>query len=161
MHVDFVELFSERTVWKIAPGEGGLWWESFRDGCYIGLGGPPSGWDEDLGPIQDIDEISEINGPGMKRQYWNFAKEMKKGDIVIVVGAGKIFGVGEVVSDYYHVEDIPHRRRVVWFPLPVLSNKDGRVCRVVWKLRYTLVRIGDKQRLIECGKNLNTFFNFA
>ena len=157
MTVDFVKLFSKRTVWKISAGDQGSWWKYFREGNYIGLGMPRK-WDADLAFIHDIEEIPKRIGSKRRGYYWRFAKKMKIGDIVIVVGAGKIFGVCEVVSDYFHVNyGVPHRRLVQWFPIPEISNKDGKICKAVYNIQTTLVEIKKPQELKECGKRLNDF----
>ena len=156
MYIDYVRLFSERTVWKIGDD-----WHSFKEFGFIALA-VPDGWNEDLSNINDIAEIPEYIGNRRKRYFWAFAKEMKIDDVVILVSEGNIFGVGEVTSDYFYSTraGYPHIRYVRWFPLPVISNKYGIVCKAAHRVRYALFRIQNKQRLMECGKNLNTFAEF-
>ena len=160
MTVDFVKLFSERTVWKISPWYKGVDWKDFKEDGFIGLGDPPP-YDEleDLRIYRSKQEFPEDMGPKRRSYYWDFAKEMNRGDIVIAVSGGKIFGAGEVVSDYVYEEDLEycHRRRVHWFPIPEISNKYGKVCKAVYRRIPALVRINKTPELIECGKNLNDF----
>ncbi len=163
MSIDFVKLFSERNIWKISAGKGGKWWTHFRDNDYIGLGMPTlkmsgGNWDEDddLNSIQTIDEIPAEIGSRTQKYYWEFAKEMNNEDIVIVVGKGQIFGICEVRGDYcYYDIDLPHRREVHWLSILEVSNRFGKICKAVYKIPTTLVRIKKSQKLLECGERFN------
>lgn len=162
MSLDFVELFAERTVWKISPWYKGKGWPEFKEGEFIGLGDPPP-YDQltDLSLYGSKEEFPDEMGSGRKRYYWAFAHEMKKGDIVIATSAGKIFGIGEVVSGYSYSSDseYPHIRHVRWFHIPEISNEGGLVCSAVYRRVTTLIRIKKTPELLECGQRLNMFLD--
>lgn len=116
---------SDRKIWAIALGEGGrLWNESFEKGI-ISIG-----WDSlgDLSNYQSQDAVMakliEIKGETGQTPSndslccYQFAKEMKVGDIVIAkIGRKKILGGGVITSDYsFHPERREHKnvRHVKW-----------------------------------------------
>lgn len=98
--------------WIYSPGENASKWEEYYAEEIMGIG-----WGE-LGDLRNyssrediVDELQRINDP--KSSYkndslaiWEFAKEMKPGDIIFVKkGRDKIIGRGVVASSYYYDKD--------------------------------------------------------
>lgn len=105
------ELENNKNVayWLYQPGEDARFWEEFYKESFIGLG-----WDYlgDLTQYKSKEEIAnqlrilEKTTSSKKNDAtanWDFFKEMKVGDIVIVKkGRRKLLGYGEVISDYIY-----------------------------------------------------------
>ncbi len=105
------ELENNKNVayWLYQPGEDARFWEEFYKESIIGLG-----WDYlgDLTQYKSKEEIAnqlrilEKTTSSKKNDAtanWDFFKEMKVGDIVIVKkGRRKLLGYGEVISDYIY-----------------------------------------------------------
>lgn len=114
-----------KRYWLIAPGEGAYLWEEFYQKGIIGIG-----WDKvgDLSKYSTREEIREklisLYPDGSKSQnnnslcLWQFAAEMKPGDIVITKkGMSEYIGYGIVTSEYYRDEtrtDTKNLRKVDW-----------------------------------------------
>lgn len=128
--VDFVKLFAKRTVWKISPWKKGEDWDLFRDVGFIGLGNPSDNL-TDLTHYPGPEALPPDMGAGQKQYFWAFAHEMKRGDVVIAVAAGTIFGVGTVAGGYVYSDIFvfPHFRQVQWFPLPQIPNRKDKIKR--------------------------------
>ena len=110
--------------WLYAPGRGACMWEEFYARGVMGLS-----WG-DLGDLsvcaskQDVKERMLETYPDCGRQTndihaaWQFAKEMKPGDVVFVKkGRSEILGRGVVAGDYVYDADggeYPHLREVSW-----------------------------------------------
>lgn len=110
--------------WLYAPGPGACMWEEFYKRGVMGLS-----WG-DLGDLsvcaskQDVKERMLETYPYSGRQTndihaaWQFAKEMKPGDIVFVKkGRSEILGRGVIAGDYVYDPDggeYPHLREVSW-----------------------------------------------
>ena len=110
--------------WLYAPGEGACMWEEFYARGVMGLS-----WG-DLGDLsvcaskQDVKKRMLETYPDCGRQTndihaaWQFAKEMKPGDVVFVKkGRSEILGRGVVAGDYVYDADggeYPHLREVSW-----------------------------------------------
>ena len=111
--------------WIFSPGEGACKWDEFYEKGIMGLGWHETG---DLSRYNNKEEIKQVlkqrlnpdapfTHPGL--MLWQFANEMKPGDIVFVKkGMYLIIGYGVVDSDYEYDEEIdnhyPHIRRVNW-----------------------------------------------
>lgn len=110
--------------WVYAPGEGSYMWEEFYKRGVMAIG-----WNEigDLSLFKNKSEIKEA----MKKNYepnlsyqnathatWQFANEMKVGDIIFVKkGRSQLIGRGIVTSDYFYdseAEEYNHIRTVNW-----------------------------------------------
>lgn len=112
--------------WLYAAGRGSEKWEEFYSKGIMAIG-----WGElgDLSRFENKNQIKEA----MKRAYgqpdrsfknnalatWQFAKEMKAGDVIFVKrGASQIVGRGIVDSDYIYDEAMPENynnvRKVKW-----------------------------------------------
>lgn len=94
--------------WKVAPGENArLWQECLRDGIIC------VGWKEigDMRQYGDLtafkDKYRELHGSNRQcKEMWSFAKELKKGNVVIANnGLQSIVGVGTVTGDYFYDEN--------------------------------------------------------
>lgn len=110
--------------WVYAPGEGSYMWEDFYKRGVMAIG-----WNEigDLSLFKNKSEIKEamkkIYGPNLSYQNathatWQFANEMKVGDIIFVKkGRSQLIGRGIVTSDYFYdseAEEYNHIRIVNW-----------------------------------------------
>ncbi len=110
--------------WLYAPGEGSIMWDYFHSHGEMGIG-----WAE-IGDLRIFSSKEEMKQK-MKDTYdptlsymnaahatWQFANEIKVGDIIFVKkGRNQIIGRGVVTGDYYfHQPDpeYPHRRNVKW-----------------------------------------------
>jgi 5-methylcytosine-specific restriction protein B len=100
----------ESKIWRIAPGEGGEWWdECMKNGCIV------IGWNEAAkkAPNNDFrqlsrDELRDLfkqvyggkRGSGGWSEVWNFVHEIQPGDIIVAKrGTKEILGIGIVTSD--------------------------------------------------------------
>ena len=110
--------------WVYAPGEGSYMWDDFYKRGVMAIG-----WNEigDLSLFKNKSEIKEamkkIYGPNLSYQNathatWQFANEMKVGDIIFVKkGRSQLIGRGIVTSDYFYdseAEEYNHIRIVNW-----------------------------------------------
>ncbi len=110
--------------WLYAPGRGACMWEEFYERGVMGLG-----WHQ-LGDLRGYatkeemrqrlletrdDNTSQTNSA---RAVWQFANEMKPGDVIFVKrGLKEIIGRGVVMGDYVYDPDggeYPHLREVSW-----------------------------------------------
>lgn len=114
----------KKLYWMYAPGEGSNMWNEFYDKGIMGIG-----WDE-LGDFKQY-PTKESMKEKMKVIYgeeysyknaghatWQFANEVKRGDVIFVKkGIKKIIGRGVVTSDYIYDEfreEYRHIRTVNW-----------------------------------------------
>lgn len=110
--------------WLYAPGEGADKWDEFYQRGIMGLG-----WHElgDLAAYAAKEDMrlklqeaygSETSQKNSAHAVWQFAHELKPGDIVFAKrGRTEIIGRGIVVSDYEYDPnkgDYPHVREVEW-----------------------------------------------
>ena len=99
----------ERRYWAVAVGRDSFFWDYCKKGSFIAIG-----WNglTNLNSVQSLDDLKTrfVDARwGNNRQagqncsqIWNFAKIMKKNDIVVVRKGQKIIlGIGEITSDYY------------------------------------------------------------
>ena len=110
--------------WLYAPGEGACMWDEFYERGVMGIG-----WHQ-LGDLREYatkeemrqrlletrgDSTSQANSA---RAVWQFANEMKPGDVIFVKrGLKEIIGHGVVTGDYVYDPDggkYPHLREVSW-----------------------------------------------
>lgn len=114
-----------QRYWIYAPGDGAAKWDEFYKLGVMGIG-----WGEigDLTQYSSKDEMksamkSEIDPskPYKNAAYatWQFANEIKQGDIIFVKkGMHQLVGRGIVTSDYYYDpnadEEYPNLRKVNW-----------------------------------------------
>ncbi len=119
-----VELKEKKRYWMYAPGEGSRFWEQYYKEGVIGIGWEALG-DLTLYPTKSAmkDKMKEVYGEGHSylnagHATWQFANEMKPGDVIFVKkGLTKIIGRGVVASDYYFDAsraEYNHVRRVEW-----------------------------------------------
>lgn len=109
--------------WLYAPGRNAVMWEEFYEQGIMGIG-----WNE-LGDLNVYtskneirDKLCEINNDDTTHMnsvcaVWQFAHEMKKGDVIFIKrGKSEILGRGIVESDYEYdnEKDYPNIRRVKW-----------------------------------------------
>ena len=113
-----------RSYWIYSPGENASKWEECQRKGFMCIG-----WDE-LGDLSEYDSREEVrsviknyyptdgNAKNDSLAVWQFANEMKEGDIVFAKkGLTKIIGRGVIKSDYIFDEnrdDFKHIRKVMW-----------------------------------------------
>jgi 5-methylcytosine-specific restriction enzyme B len=123
--------YQTKKYWIIAPGEAARKWDEFYDKGIIGIG-----WDE-MGDLNKYDSRANIKDrlivlypEGSKSQknnslaLWEFAKEMKIGDILIPKrGNSEYLGYGVVKGEYYfddtrkeymHLREVDWKKKGVW-----------------------------------------------
>ncbi|MBR4791391.1 MAG: AAA family ATPase [Treponema sp.] len=109
--------------WLYAPGEKACKWDDFYKKGIMALG-----W-EDISDLRNFSTREEIRS-SLKEAYgkksetnsslalWQFANDMKPGDVIFVKkGMHKLIGRGVVESDYEYdasIEGYPHIRKVKW-----------------------------------------------
>lgn len=130
------EATPSRRYWKIAPGEKARLWPGMRDQGLIAIG-----WD-DLRPDFLLNVASRDNlhaflrernkdeSPQTARQLWQFAQEIRPGDIIVANrGFSEIVGRGVVTGPYAHRPDraeFHHTLPVRWFDTePRTIEKQG------------------------------------
>ena len=102
----------ERKYWVIAVGTDSFFWDYCKKDSFI-----VTGWSTptDLNSVQSLDDFKKIYIDarlGNNRQagqtcpqIWNFAKIMKKDDLVVVrKGQKTILGIGKIASDHFYVD---------------------------------------------------------
>ena len=110
--------------WLYAPGRGACMWEEFYERGVMGLGWHQLGDLSEYATKEDMrlrlletreDDTSQTNSA---RAVWQFANEIKPGDVIFVKrGLKEILGRGVVTGDYvYDPEggEYPHLRDVSW-----------------------------------------------
>ena len=116
-------LGSKRTVWVIAPGEGGKEWENFQSESIASIG-----WNEtgDLSGLEDKKAFQEVvaeshpesGAQKVGKMLHDFAVRMQEGDLIFAkAGTKAILGWGIVSSDYQYDENATphvHVREVQW-----------------------------------------------
>ncbi|TDP56419.1 AAA family ATPase [Aminicella lysinilytica] len=114
----------ETDYWMYSPGDGASMWDEFSKSGIMGIG-----WDEisNLSEFKSKDAIKEKLKATYDASYsyknaahclWQFANEMKIGDIIFAKkGMHKIVGRGVVSSEYIYDdkrEEYRHIRKVSW-----------------------------------------------
>ncbi|MBL8752827.1 MAG: AAA family ATPase [Planctomycetes bacterium] len=119
---------AKERIWLIGTGRGGSEWQRFREQNFIAVGFSS---DRDGNSIERIDTMTrealrarmkEVTGTDNPYNdvlcAWQFAMEMKKGDLVIArSGTNRVLGYGRIDGDYRYEADgsgMPHRRAVHW-----------------------------------------------
>lgn len=110
--------------WLYAPGEGARMWEGFYERGVMGLGWAELG---DLSAYATKEEMRQrlvetrddnTSQTNSARAVWQFANEIKPGDVIFVKkGRSEILGRGIVAGDYVYDPDgghYPHTREVTW-----------------------------------------------
>lgn len=110
--------------WLYAPGRGARMWEEFYERGVMGLGwhqlGDLRGYATKEEMLQRLLETRDDNTSqtNSARAVWQFANEMKPGDVIFVKrGLKEIIGRGVVTGDYVYDPDggeYPHLREVSW-----------------------------------------------
>jgi hypothetical protein len=108
-------LGSRRTVWVIAPGEGGKEWKNFQSESISSIGwnetGDLSGLEEKKAFQEAVAESHPESGSQkVGKMLHDFAVRMQEGDLIFAkAGTKAILGWGIVSSDYRYEENgIPH-----------------------------------------------------
>lgn len=114
----------KKRYWMYAPGEGSKYWEEFYEKGIMGIGWGNLG-DLSQYPSKEAMKIKMKEVYGEEYSYknaghatWQFANEIKVGDVIFVKkGVKKIIGRGVVTSDYQYDEtrnEYKHIRIVHW-----------------------------------------------
>lgn len=115
-------------IWLIGTGRGGTGWPRFRDGGFVEVGfardanGRPFGAIDTMTREQVRARMIEVTGePNPYNDVlcaWQFAHEMRIGDLVIAkTGKSRVLGYGRITGDYECPTDgetFGHRRAVAW-----------------------------------------------
>lgn len=179
------------NYWRIAPGENAEFWSECVDGNYI-----CAGWD-DMGNYKANKNEDEIykklisNGYGdnpskHKKNIWNFANNVKAGDIIFAnKGMSKILGVGIAISGYIAPNTKNNIRTkyqsiimVKWLkniktttiykettklftrsPIQKLDNDDSRILEVLKNNDITFNQLIDKRNKILKEKQLQKYID--
>ena len=119
--------FGVAEVWVVAPGDGARLWREFQEQGVAAIGL------DELGDLSEYESRDAIHGALVENGFgekpsntslaaWEFANEMKVGDVVIAKrGRSTILGWGEVAGGYAHDVERPeyrNLRRVKWHPCP-------------------------------------------
>ncbi len=117
---------AKNKVWKVAPGKDAEYWDLCRERGYISIGWLP---EADYMSFKDKRAIRQAliaagNKVGGALSIWKFAREIKKGDIIVAnKGRSTVVGIGRVTSDYlpsHKARDLvrdtahAHARNVNW-----------------------------------------------
>lgn len=112
-----------RDYWLLAPGKGAVLWDAwFAEGIgAIGWNemGDLSGYGSKAAMVERLPEVYEDSGPvHVAHMLWDFAREMKPGDVVFAKrGLFKVCGWGVVAGDYEYDESRDpycHLRKIDW-----------------------------------------------
>lgn len=151
---------NEVAYWIYAPGEKAYKWDEYYSKSLMGIGWGEIGEAKKVGSQTDIQKI-------MQRKYkddsshkndslavWQFANEIKEGDVIFVKnGQKQIIGRGVVESDYYYDSSVAdaynHLRKVNWTNKGNWSYPNGKKAA-----QKTLTKITD----IELAKSLEKMF---
>ncbi len=133
--------------WLYAPGEGARMWDEFYSRGIMGLAwgevGDLSSYATKQGLKQQMLQTYPENGTQKNdiHALWQFANEMKPGDVVFVKkGTTEIIGRGVVTGDYVYDADgghYPNIREVRW------THKGNWSLDRPWSVRKTLTEITD------------------
>lgn len=115
---------SKNKYWLYSPGENASNWDELYDAGIMGIG-----WDL-IGDLSKYDSQDDIDNALQKtddsnasqkinaKALWQFANDMKPGDVVFAKkGTGLIIGKGIVKSDYLFDDDrteLKHVRKIDW-----------------------------------------------
>ena len=136
--------------WIISAGEDSIWWDDFKQNNEIGINFPGT---KDILQYKTPDEIrrdlQEANGDessykNIVNACWQFAHDMKIGDVVFVKhGNSTIIGRGIIESDYKYDSSKPYPkfRKINWTHIKGNWRYDGTLPQ------KTLTDITDKSYL--------------
>lgn len=122
--------------WLYAPGEGSSMWDYFYSHKEMGIGWAGLG---DLRAFASKEEMKQrmkdLYDPTLSyinaaHATWQFANEIKVGDVIFVKkGRNQLIGRGVVTGDYSYCasdSNYPHRRAVQWTHKGVWPHPDGQ-----------------------------------
>jgi len=149
----------EPAYWLYAPGEGASLWQRCQEESIMCLG-----WDEtgDYTQFKTPEELLDTlkkkykkkNAYNDKCSIWDFANEMKIGDIVFAKkGSSKIIGRGVVESDYFHDENAESYKNIRKIKWTDRGDYDSPISVI-----KTLTNITKKKKEVE---KLNALFDEA
>lgn len=139
---------SKNKYWLYSPGENASNWDELYDAGIMGIG-----WDL-IGDLRKYDSQDDIDNALQKtddsnasqkinaKALWQFANDMKPGDVVFAKkGTGLIIGKGIVKSDYLFDDDrteLKHVRKIDWTNKGEWKNSGSAI-------RKTLTEISAKE----------------
>lgn len=131
----------EISYWIYSPGDNACMWEEFSKQNIMGIG-----WDEigDLNQYSSKEELKEqmkdtynasLSYRNVVHGLWQFANEMKIGDVVFAKkGIHKIVGRGIVTSDYFYDESrssYQQIRKVEWQSIGLWDHPGNAVMKAL------------------------------
>ena len=147
------------AYWTFSPGENASKWE-----LCVNEGIMCIGWDA-LGDLRQYKSREEMryevkklyptdgNAKNDSLAVWQFAKEMKQGDIVFAKkGMSKIIGRGVIESDYYFDEnysDFKHIRKVRWTNIGEWATDDKHAMKTLTNVTQYTDYVERLNKLIE------------
>ena len=150
---------NEINYWLYAPGPGACFWDEYYEKGIMGMGshdnlGNLLQYDSKEKIVKKLQEIKHSNSSFVNDSlaYWQFAHEIKEGDIVFAKkGNHEIVGYGIVKSGYFFDEkmgEYPHGLKVNW------KEKGNWTYDGILVIK-TLTKINDYTELIN---TINGFF---
>ena len=122
-----------KSYYRVMLGARNVFAKECYDGCFIGVHNGidqdlsnelPENWRDFNAKFRDIwlrsnPDKSKIAAGLACGLLWTVCKGIKKGDVVICPDGQGSYYVGEVITDYGYQPgtDLPHRRRIKWFPV--------------------------------------------
>lgn len=151
--------------WLVSPGQAANMWEDFYDKGYVGLDWSKISDLQNFSSKEEIrqklillypeEETSQKNGA---LALWEFANQVKRGDIIIPKkGHKKYLGYGIVQSDYSYENEndgFIHRRKVKWIKKGVWPEEVGQIVTKTFTDISKYPEYVDRlKRLIGIGQN--------
>jgi len=148
-------------LWRMFAGKDHCQWRK-----WVRIGVMAIGWGQDLCiepfegcAYQDIEDIFvKEHGDTRRtrraaRQFWRFAAEARKGDLVCVYDMGSLLGAGIIIGDYQYVDDslsengsvFACRRDVDWLRTDVRPLSPHEKSVLLQRNEWSIVRIDDER----------------
>lgn len=127
---------NDRRFWLIAPGENAHLWESWLEYSTASIGWELTGSLHDFSSRDALRELLDEQNPETNQSInssmlWNFAHEIKPGDVLLAkLGRSEVIGWGVVQGDYYFdTLRTPHHHQlpVEWQTCERVKLPDGRL----------------------------------
>lgn len=122
--------------WLYSPGDGASMWDYFHTLGEMGIGWAEIGDLRSFGSKEEMKQkMKDIYDPNLSymnaaHATWQFANEMKIGDVVFVKkGRNQIIGRGVIAGDYFFKSadpEYPHRRSVKWTHVGEWAHPGGQ-----------------------------------
>ncbi|MDL2271248.1 AAA family ATPase, partial [Methanobrevibacter sp. OttesenSCG-928-I08] len=161
----------EIQIWLLAPGENAKLWEDFKEKNIIAIGWGELGNLNNYSSKKEIEKELQNKYPSNTKQtnnstaLFNFSREMKIGDLVIIkTGTRKLLGIGKITSNYRFSEILNEEysqiRDVEWF---ILGDFDveKHVTPLITKTLTNITKYDEDCRILSQIMNfpLNEYLN--